>query len=258
MNSQVNYAIVGLFVIILGLGLIGILLWFIADFEKIKYNTYQVYTKESVSGLNSKASVKYRGVKVGYVRDISLVAERDNEVRVLLDIEDGIQLKQDTLAILSVQGLTGLAYIELIGGSRDSPLLVVKDGQNYPEVKTKASLFLRLETKVLTLLNKVDQVFSDKNRLAINNILQNIEQSSNSFIKTEENINKLISLIDKAVTDSRRDIDYFTTLALPEMIKSLAELRLLLNSLRGFVQELGSKPNMLLFGKSSVPEGPGE
>lgn len=368
MDSKVNYALVGIFVIILSLALVASILWLSVGIEKKNYQTYQVYIQESVSGLNPNAPVKYRGVEVGYVRDIALVVDRPNEILVLLEIEQGVPLKQDTHAILSVQGLTGLAHIELTGSSRDAPLPVRETGQQFPELKTKPSLLVRLDTVLSTFLEQlnllsdttstflnnlepettnnflanisnlssaVNAFLTEKNQSAVTNILQNfeivsgtfaaradsidvvlsnlvqstenfkktteqviillsqlenslvalensskafskianaVENTSNAFTNSTEMVNNVVESIDKttgvigqtaqdisvAVTESSRDMGYFTRQALPEVTNSLRELRVLLTSLRNFAQELERKPNMLLFGKSKVPTGPGE
>ena len=359
MDSKVNYAIVGFFMIILSITLVVSILWLSIGAEKKDYQTYQVYIQESVSGLNRKAVVKYRGLEVGYVRDITLVIDRPNEVRVLLDVEQNVPIKQDTLVVLSIQGLTGLAHIELTGGSHDAPLLVRKNGQKYPELKTKPSLLLRLDTATSALLKNLNNVsgtannflnnlnpdminnvlfnlnhlfetvtvlLSEQNILAVTKILHNFEMVSDTLVartgsiekaldnvlKTTENLNKItnevitlltqlensLAAIEKssnafariadtiketadafkesttkvnkvvksigettnmigktaqkisfAILESRRDMDYFTRQALPEVTNSLRELQTLLNTLRNFAQELERKPNMLLFGK---------
>jgi phospholipid/cholesterol/gamma-HCH transport system substrate-binding protein len=368
MDSKVNYAIVGFFVITLGIALVATILWLSVGLEKKNYQTYQVYIQESVSGLNPKAPVKYRGVEVGYVRDIALVVERPHEVRVLLDIEQAVPIKQDTHAILSIQGLTGLAHIELTGGSLEASPPVRESGQQYPEIKTKPSLMVRLDTAMSAFLKQLNQLsdttstffnrldpnltnnllanlsnlsramnafLSEKNHTAVTNILHNIEivsgtvaaradsidmvlsnsvqstenlnqmtkkvngilsqlgnslvalessfqaftnianaveNTSEAFNDTTKRVNNVVESIDKttgvigqtaqdisvAVIESRRDMDYFTRQALPEVTNSLRELQVLLTSLRNFAQELERKPNMLLFGKSKVPTGPGE
>ena len=61
---------------------------------------------ESVSGLNPNAPVTYRGVDVGKVREIAIDREDPARVRVLLDIEGGTPVKEDTVAILVSQGIT--------------------------------------------------------------------------------------------------------------------------------------------------------
>ena len=76
MDSKVNYALIGLLVIILSILLVAVILWLSVGTEQKVHDTYQAYIQESVSGLNRKAPVKYRGVEVGYVRDISLIPDR--------------------------------------------------------------------------------------------------------------------------------------------------------------------------------------
>ncbi|MDM8569287.1 MlaD family protein [Thiotrichales bacterium HSG1] len=171
MDSKVNYAIVGLFIIVLGMVLIASVLWLSVDFDKKHYRTYQTYIHESVSGLNLKSPVKYNGVAVGYVNNISLNPKRPNEVQVLLNIEHDLQLRQDTTTFLSVQGLTGLAYIELTGGSVAKPLVVVKTGQKYPELYNKPSLLARLDATISSLLDNLSSETT-------NNLLTNISDLS--------------------------------------------------------------------------------
>ena len=103
MESKVNYTLVGLFVLVLGSALIGALVWLTAGRTAKVYDTYAAYMTESVSGLNLKAKVKYRGVDVGEVREIALDHDNPERVRLLLDIQRGTPVKVDTVAILATQ-----------------------------------------------------------------------------------------------------------------------------------------------------------
>jgi ABC-type transport system involved in resistance to organic solvents, periplasmic component len=119
MEAKVNFTLVGLFVLVLAVGLIGGVLWFGSDKQFGKqYETYLVYEDESVSGLNLNAPVKYRGVDVGSVGKIELDADDSERVRLSLNIELGTPVKEDTVAVLRTQGLTGIAYVDLMGGAR--------------------------------------------------------------------------------------------------------------------------------------------
>jgi phospholipid/cholesterol/gamma-HCH transport system substrate-binding protein len=191
MDSKVNYALVGLFVIILSLALVASILWLSVGIEQKNYQTYQVYIQESVSGLNYKASVKYRGVKVGYVRDIALVSDRPHEVRVLLDIEQNVPIKHDTLAFLSIQGLTGLAHIELTAGSRDAPAPIRKKGQQYPEIHTKPSLFARLDTTISSLLKNLNSLSG-----TANTVLKNLDpDTTNNLLANIGNLSRAVNAL---------------------------------------------------------------
>ena len=101
------------------------------------YDRYYAFMRESVAGLSVNSTVKYRGVDVGRVKEIALSPENPEEVRLVLDIDRGTPIKTDTIAVLETQGLTGLATLNLTGGSRDAPPLQATEGQEYPVIKTR-------------------------------------------------------------------------------------------------------------------------
>ena len=102
---------------------------------------------DSVAGLNLNAPVKYRGVDVGLVRRIVLNPANVEEVQLTLAIQHGTPVKEDTIAVLQTQGLTGIAYVELTAGRKDSPLLQARAGEEFPVIRAGPSLLTRLDTR---------------------------------------------------------------------------------------------------------------
>src|SRR4030067_1419905 len=145
MEEKVNFAVVGVFVLVLGTALIGGVLWLSSGGSYGRsYDVYQTYMKESVAGLNLNASVRYRGVEVGHVQQIALAPGNVEQVQLTLAIESGTPIKVDTVAILSTQGLTGIAFVDLTGGSRNSPELEAESDAPYPGIRSGPSLMVRL------------------------------------------------------------------------------------------------------------------
>lgn len=308
METKVNYAVVGLFVLLLSAALIGGILWLSAGQQyRATYDVYVAYMSESVSGLNLNAPVKYRGVDVGRVRDIGLDAANPERVRLELDIERGTPVKTDTVAVLKVQGLTGIAYVELTGGSRDAPALKAARKQPYPVIKTGPSLLARLDTAlsdVVANLNRtsanVNAVLDEDNRNSLKRALadlatlshtlagrsgtidsgvadaaktlQNTAQASAELPRLLERIGRSADAVDKLAADIgrtnaaaaetlqgvRTDVRRFTSESLPELEKTLAEVRALTASAQRVAKELEQRPNALLYGKQPAPPGPGE
>ena len=124
METKVSYAQVGGFVVILGTLLVAVILWLASGgaFQKA-YDLYLAISEESVAGLNLNAPVKYNGVDVGRVRQIRLDPANPEQVNLLFAIERGTPIRQDTVAVLKTQGLTGIAYVELSGRGRQIVLL---------------------------------------------------------------------------------------------------------------------------------------
>ncbi|HEX8908575.1 MAG TPA: MlaD family protein [Anaeromyxobacteraceae bacterium] len=179
MESKVNPAVVGAFVLVLAAAGIGALLWLgSGHLARKSYDTYLTFFTESVSGLNARAPVKLRGVEAGSVREIALDPADPTRVRVLLAIERGSPLKEDTYATLAVQGLTGIAYIELSGGSSASPPLRAKPGQELPVIATQPSVRTRLDLAATALITDLDRVTTRVNETLDDDTRQAIRNSA--------------------------------------------------------------------------------
>jgi phospholipid/cholesterol/gamma-HCH transport system substrate-binding protein len=178
----VNYGLVGGFVLALSALLIGAALWLASGgVWQTRYDTYLAIEDESVAGLNLNAPVRLNGVAVGKVRSITLDPSNPDRVRLLFAIERGTPIKTDTVAVLKTQGLTGIAYVELGGGSREAPLLQAGAAGDYPTIRTKPSLSARLDNVLTTVLAKldhtsanIDAILSDANRAAFTSAMADI------------------------------------------------------------------------------------
>jgi len=212
MEEKVNFAVVGIFVLVLSAGLIGGVLWFSSGKSYLKvYDIYQVYMNESVSGLNLNAPVRYHGVEVGRVQKIALAPQNAEQVLLTLGIEHSTPVKVDTVAVLQTQGLTGLAFIDLTGGNRDSPPLKALAGEKYPVIKTGRSLMTRLDsavTALLTNLNRTSENFNalmDKdNQRMIKNTLTDIETLSRTLAARSATIDATLGNAARTMEGSAR------------------------------------------------------
>jgi phospholipid/cholesterol/gamma-HCH transport system substrate-binding protein len=166
---------------------------------------------ESVAGLNVNAPVRYRGVEVGRVRAIALAPGNVELVQVTLDIERGTPVKTDTIAVLESQGLTGIAFIDLTAGHRDSPPLVAKPGEPYPVIASGTSLFARLESSVPVLLagltrasDNLNAVMDDDNRRALKSTLADLQVLSRALAARSGTIDAGLKDAARAMQNSAR------------------------------------------------------
>jgi len=152
MEPKVNYLMVGLFLVLLGVAtLVGILWLSRTDYRGV-YDRYYTYMEESVSGLSRDSYVKYRGVDVGRVKEIVLDPANPESVRLELDLLRGTPIKEDTVAVLETQGLTGITTVNLRGGSRASPPLKAKPGEKFPVIKSEPSFLAQLRQNLLGMM----------------------------------------------------------------------------------------------------------
>lgn len=196
-----NYALVGAFVLALGAALIAGVLWLAAGgaWQK-KYDTYLAAEDESVAGLNLDAPVKYNGVDVGKVQAIQLDHINPQRVNLLFAIERGTPIKEDTIAVLKTQGLTGITYVELSGGTAGSPPLLIQPGARYPEIRTQPSLAARLENVLTSVLAKLDStstninaILSEENQAALRSALADVAIVARTVASRKDSIDTSLS-----------------------------------------------------------------
>src|SRR3990170_933277 len=168
MEPKVNYTVVGLFVTLLGTALLAGVLWLSRTDYRGVYDRYYTYMTESVTGLSTDSAVKYRGVDVGRVKEIVLNPKNPEEVRIALDLIRGTPVKKDTVVVLETQGLTGIATVNLTGGSRDAPPLTVKPGEEFPVIQSRPSFFSRLDHALSRVLDdeSLPRLLANLNELA--------------------------------------------------------------------------------------------
>jgi phospholipid/cholesterol/gamma-HCH transport system substrate-binding protein len=202
----VNYALVGAFVLALGSVLVAGVLWLASGGAwQTQYDVYQAIEDESVAGLNLNAPVKYNGVDVGKVQAIELDHSNPKTVNLFFAIKRGTPVKEDTIAVLKTQGLTGIAYVELSGGSLASPLLHAQEGALYPVIRTAPSLSARLENVLSSVLAKLDDtsnnlnaILSKENQAAFRSTLADLAAIVRTVAARKDSIDT--SLVDAAKT----------------------------------------------------------
>ncbi len=226
METKVNYTIVGIFVLVFSMALIAGVVWLGAGAEYRKsYNDYLVYMNESVAGLNLNAPVRYRGVSVGRVKEISIAPDKQESVRLLLEIESGITIRESTVATLRSQGLTGIATIELSGGDAQSPVLEAKNGEKYPVIRSAPSLMTRLDatiTPILTNLNesigRLNDTLSEKNRADLSRILSDLAKLSDILARRSNEIDSGVIDASKMLANGEKASE-----SLPQLIQRLGK-----------------------------------
>lgn len=203
METKTNYTLVGLFVLLLTIASFGIGGWLISDTSYRQYNAYYAYMSESVAGLNKDAPVKYNGVDVGYVSNISINPNNTREVQLLLKIQSSIPISESVSARMISQGLTGLRFVELQVEETNAPI-IMKGDDKYPVIKTQSSLMVRLDQTLSHILRDFDNISDSLQRLldedaaiSLRNSLTHIETITAELAK---NIDAMTKGINSAQT----------------------------------------------------------
>lgn len=291
MESRINYTIVGIFVVLLLAGLIIFVYWLGKYGYKQEYDYYYVYMVESVAGLSPEAAVKYRGVDVGIVEKMRINPQNSEEVELLLKLRQGTQVKVDTRATLKSFGLTGLAFVELSGGNKDSPLL--KSNATIPVIPAAPSNFARFDQSLTALteklsraLDKIDRLLSEQNLQNVDEIivemkdvtkeaankLEGFEKFIDNSLAMEKEIVQAFARVESAALsvekmagrleqdygDPDRNLVNLVYQNLESFYQLLYELESLVGDLQRTTRSIEDSPGDLIFKRSRLRPGPGE
>jgi phospholipid/cholesterol/gamma-HCH transport system substrate-binding protein len=181
MEIRASYLVVGAAVLALLAGLAAFSVWLVrADVDQ---NTarYEIAFEGSVSGLPPGGQVLYRGIPVGRVAEIRIDPDNVENVLVAVDIERNTPIKEDTVATLEFQGLTGIAYVQLRGGTQASARLD-PDAEPSPRIASRRSALERvfdstpeLLAQAVALVGRLSLLLTDENLEAVAGILRNVE-----------------------------------------------------------------------------------
>lgn len=181
METQARYILVGSFTLAAIGALLGFLLWLAQVEINRSYAQYDIVF-DTVSGLSKDSLVRYNGVDVGTVLAIELDRENPQFVRVRIEINAATPVRQDTTATLSSQGVTGVSFVGLEGGSPTADRLVAIPPARVPLILSKPSVVQELTDKAPDLLEEAIALIQDvrdfttpENRREVSEILKNVE-----------------------------------------------------------------------------------
>lgn len=195
METRANYLLVGTFVIVLFLGLLGFVLWLSKYGAERQMTQYDIRFEGTVAGLRDGSTVTYRGVTVGEVRDVRIDPENVELILVTVDVATGTPIKTDTIATLRLNPLTGAATVTLSGGTAEAPDLTVEPGEPRPQIASQPSEIERLMAGAPALIERIDGLVGQfsglvtpENVAAFAATLANLEKMSDTLAQQSPNL----------------------------------------------------------------------
>ncbi|MGV8942503.1 MlaD family protein [Thermomonas sp.] len=192
METRANYVLIGGFTILATMFLLLFALWAAKFSSDRNWRQYEVVFSEPVTGLTEGGSVQYNGIGVGTVDKLSLSPDDAREVIALLKLKADTPVKVDTRAKLSQQGITGVPFIQLTGGSPEAARLEADNNGDIPIIRTEPSALQNIADTASRLVARMDQLVSEENIAKISATLDNLEKTTSSISEQREDIAALI------------------------------------------------------------------
>ena len=189
-----NFA-VGLFVSIAIAVFVAFVIWLTGRSGVEEMTRYTLLFDRDVSGLAVGGPVKYMGMTVGSVVHMDLDTDQGIRVRVDIQVLDTTPVNKGTYASLALQGITGVAVVNLASETGRHGPLDEPPGGGYPRIPVRDVGFAALISSAPEIMNKLDvalthagDLLGEANQARIGNALQNVEDLTASLAGSRETL----------------------------------------------------------------------
>ena len=207
METKANYVLSGAYTLIIAAALRVCGLWAAKSSSERSWQDYQVVFREAVTGLSVGSPVQYNGIAVGSITKLSLAPNDPRQVIARIRLEADAPVKTDTRAKLAITSLTGPSIIQLSGGTPQAPALTSVDTRDAPLIQTTPSALQNISDTANRIVERLDQVLSDKNVASITATLEHLETVSGSMADRDQGLQALLVSARDAARNLDRTLD---------------------------------------------------
>jgi phospholipid/cholesterol/gamma-HCH transport system substrate-binding protein len=200
MEPDTRYSVIGAVVLALVAATVIAYLWLSSSGRETDFRFYTVYfERQSLDGLQVGGNVNMRGITVGRVEEYQIARDNINRVRVTLRVQRETPVRENTLASVSRNIVTGIARINLVTPGAPGPELVkVLDNERHPVIPEGVSgteqitdALQRLAIGADTTLQNVSHTFSPENQKAFAELLVQVRDLARG-------LNERLSAVDRS------------------------------------------------------------
>lgn len=202
-----NFA-VGLFVSVAIAAFVFFVIWLTGRTGEQDLTRYTLLFHKDVSGLSVGGPVKYMGMKVGSVILMDIERIEGVKIRVDIDVLSSTPVDNGTFASLALQGITGVAVVNLETEQGEHPPLAVLPDRDYPIIPVRIVGFSALMSNAPEIMNKLnnilgqaEKILGEENQSAIAATLENIKVLTETLAAEREAIGALPNNLNDTIAD---------------------------------------------------------
>jgi phospholipid/cholesterol/gamma-HCH transport system substrate-binding protein len=204
METRANYILIGAFMVATLIGAFGFIYWKAVTAESRQNVDVKILYPGPVTGLPVGGQVLFNGIKVGDVKSLDFAPDDPTKVVATVGIKPSTPLREDTKATLNFTGLTGIAYVDLTGGTSDSPLLLGRDNGKVPVLLAERSFFDDIVDGARDVLKRADSTMKTVDDLLkdngpmISDTIKNVDKFSAALAANSDGVKDFMASIGKA------------------------------------------------------------
>lgn len=204
METRASYILIGVFMMAVLAAAFGFIYWKAATAESRQNVDLKIIYPGAVTGLPVGGQVLFNGIKVGDVKSLDFAPDDPTKVVATVGIKPTTPIREDTKATLNFTGLTGIAYVDLSGGTQSSPLLLGKDDGKVPVLYAERSFFDDIVDGARDVLKRADSTMKTiediltENQPLINDTVRNVETFSAALAANSDGVEDFMASIGQA------------------------------------------------------------
>lgn len=287
MEKDAKYFIVGLFVTLSMVVTVAFVIWIAGAHDTRDTKRYTVHFTDPINGLKVGGVVQYKGVEVGKVTDIRLAPERNDLIRVNIEVAEETPVYARTQATLAMMGVTGIVFMDMKTDVEDAEPVAHIDGEEYPVIQGNGTNLAKIladvpeiSKQILAITKKLNGLLDQPNMESLNAILMNVESLTKDmngllstdnvsnagatlanfsaasadmknmvarFEKTANEIDRAVQAITNVVTNNEANINKFTQDGLDQIMRMSQETRKMAESIRRTADQLKQDPSQIIY-----------
>ena len=208
METRASHLLIGIFVVLFTSAIFGFITWLVrAEVDRV-VAYYDIEFTSAVSGLGLGGDVRFNGVKVGAVSSIRIDREDSRKVRVRVEVDSQTPIRADSVATLEMQGVTGVSYVQISGGSNQASMLPARHKGDIPIIPSRPSRIAELFegapdliNRSIVLVDRVAELVNEENRKNLGGIVADIAKLTNAMARREQEVGRIIEAFDRGATD---------------------------------------------------------
>jgi len=213
LETRANHFLVGCFVLALLAGVFAAGTWFARANLGDESTYYYTYFRGAVTGLSLGSTVRYRGVPVGTVSDIAIDDQNLELIQVTLALRPDTPVRTDTVAGLQPQGITGLSFIQLAGGTQAAEPLRPRPGRRRAVIPSVPSPLDKIMSdaplvvaRVAELAERITVMLNEENAKNVDRLIDNSADAAASLARAMLSIEAFAGNIDQTLKNVDRTL----------------------------------------------------
>jgi len=208
LETKASHTLIGAVVLLISFAFFGFAIWLAQVDLDQESRVYEIHFSGSVAGLGVGGDVRYRGIRIGNVTDIRIDPEDPSKVLTRVEIGGDAPIRKGDVASLALQGITGIAYINIDGAQAGAPPLASVSRRGIPVIPSKQSniekLFSsapELLTKAIEVTDNLARLLGDDNQASIAGILADLKTLTGTLAGQENRVDNVLISLESSAAD---------------------------------------------------------